>query len=119
MRTQRGKTRRTARRAGPSGRRARRRDETRSRLLSAAREVMARKGIGSTSIQEITDTADVGFGSFYNHFPSKEAIADAVMEDALERFGAAADRLVEILDDPAQGLAASVRPALTLAAPDP
>src|SRR5262245_62806903 len=85
MRTQRGKTRGTARPAGTSGRGARRRDETRSRLLSAAREVMARKGIGSTSIQEITDTADVGFGSFYNHFPSKEAIADAVMEDALER----------------------------------
>ena len=79
---------------------------------------MARKGIGSTSIQEITDTADVGFGSFYNHFPSKEAIADAVMEDALERFGAAADRLVEILDDPAEVLAASVRHAVGMAATD-
>src|SRR5215813_4512647 len=100
------------------GRRARRRSETRARLVRAAREVMARKGIGSTSILEITDTADVGFGSFYNHFPSKEAIADAVMEDALERFGAAADRLVEILDDPAEVLAASVRHAVRMAATD-
>src|SRR5262249_47695808 len=119
MRRQRGKTRGTARPAGPSGRGARRRDETRLRLLSAAREVMASKGIGSTSIQEITDTADVGFGSFYNHFPSKEAIADAVMEDALERFGAAADRLVEILDDTPEGLPAPVGPARRMAAAHP
>src|SRR5262249_18593280 len=118
MRTQRGRTRGTARPAGTNGRGARRRDETRSRLLSAAREVMARKGIGSTSIQEITDTADVGFGSFYTHFPPRGAIADAVMEDALERFGAAADRLVEILDDPAEVLAASVRHAVRMAATD-
>ena len=118
MRTQRGKAPTTTRTAAAGGRGARRREETRARLVSAAREVMARKGIGSTSIQEITDTADVGFGSFYNHFASKEAIADAVMEEALERFGAAADRLVEVLDDPAEVLAASVRHAVRTAATD-
>ena len=107
-----------SRRTVAGGRGARRREETRSRLVSAARQVMARKGVGSTSIQEITDAADVGFGSFYNHFASKEAIADAVMEDALERFGAAADRLVETLDDPAEVLAASVRHAVGTAAND-
>jgi AcrR family transcriptional regulator len=79
---------------------------------------MARKGIGATSIQEITDTADVGFGSFYNHFTSKEAIAEAVMEDAVESFGAAADRLAAISDDPAEVLAASVRHAVLRAASD-
>jgi AcrR family transcriptional regulator len=79
---------------------------------------MARKGIGSTSIQEITDTADVGFGSFYNHFDSKEAIAEAVMEDAIESFGDAADRLAETIEDPAAVLAASVRHAVGRAASD-
>jgi AcrR family transcriptional regulator len=79
---------------------------------------MARQGIGATSIQEITDAADVGFGSFYNHFASKEAIAEAVMEDALETFGKAADRLAESLDDPAEVLAASVRHAVRRAAAD-
>ena len=118
MRRQRGKTRGTARPAGTSGRGARRRDETRSRLLSAAREVMARKGIGSTSIQEITDTADVGFGSFYNHFASKEAIAEAVMEDAIESFGDAADQLARTIDDPAEVLAASVRHVVARASAD-
>jgi len=79
---------------------------------------MARKGIGATSIQEITDTADVGFGSFYNHFPSKEAIAEAVMEDAVESFGDAADQLAWTIDDPAEVLAASVRHVVVRAAAD-
>jgi AcrR family transcriptional regulator len=79
---------------------------------------MARKGVGATSIQEITDTADVGFGSFYNHFASKEEIADAVMEEAVESFGIAADRLAEVIDDPAEVLAASVRHAVHKATED-
>src|SRR5262245_43915147 len=101
-----------------SGRAARRRSDTRARLVKAARELMAHKGIGATSIQEITDTADVGFGSFYNHFTSKDAIAEAVMEEAIESFGAAADRLAGMIDDPAEVLAASVRHALRRAAAD-
>ena len=86
--------------------------------MRAARELMGRKGIGATSIQEITDTADVGFGSFYNHFDSKDAIAEAVMADAIESFGDAADRLAETIDDPAEVLAASVRHAVGRAASD-
>jgi len=114
-----GKTRAApARRGAAAGRGARRRLETRSRLVRAARELMARKGIGATSIQEITDTADVGFGSFYNHFTSKEAIAEAVMEEAVESFGDAADQLAKTIDDPAEVLAASVRHAVTRASAD-
>jgi len=79
---------------------------------------MGRKGIGATSIQEITDTADVGFGSFYNHFVSKEAIAEAVMDDAIESFGDAADRLARTIDDPAEVLAVSTRHAVMRAASD-
>ena len=86
--------------------------------MRAARELMARQGIGATSIQEITDTADVGFGSFYNHFVSKEAIAEAVMEETLEGFGDAADRLAGTIEDPAEVLAASVRHAVARAAAD-
>jgi AcrR family transcriptional regulator len=110
--------RRTSARRNTAGRGARRRLETRTKLVSAARELMARKGIGATSIQEITDTADVGFGSFYNHFVSKEAIAEAVMEDAIESFGQAADRLATTIDDPAEVLAASIRHAVMRADDD-
>ena len=108
----------SAHRSTAAGRGARRRLETRAKLVWAARELMARKGIGATSIQEITETADVGFGSFYNHFASKEAIAEAVMEQAIESFGDAADRLAETIEDPAEVLAASVRHAVMRAASD-
>jgi AcrR family transcriptional regulator len=80
---------------------------------------MAHKGIAAASIQEITDTADVGFGSFYNHFESKEAIAEAVMEEALESFGEATDRLTAAIEDPAEVLAVAVRSAVLRAATDP
>jgi len=105
-------------RAG-NGRGARRRLETRTRLVRAAREIMAQKGIAAASIQEITDTADVGFGSFYNHFESKEAIAEAVMEEALESFGETTDRLTAAIEDPAEVLAVAVRSAVLRAASDP
>ena len=87
-------------------------------MVRAAREVMARNGVGAATIQEITEAADVGFGSFYNHFATKEDIVAAVMEEAIESFGAAADRLADRIDDPAEILAASVRHAIRRAASD-
>ncbi|MBN8933022.1 MAG: helix-turn-helix transcriptional regulator, partial [Rhizobium pusense] len=50
----------------------RRRARTRRALLDAARRVIGRQGVENVTIQEITDEADVGFGSFYNHFATKE-----------------------------------------------
>ena len=51
-------------------RHARRREATRSKLIEAAESLFARQGVDNTRIQEITEEADVGFGSFYNHFES-------------------------------------------------
>jgi AcrR family transcriptional regulator len=57
---------------------------TRTKLLRAARSVMSRKGIESTAINDITDEAELSFGSFYNYFSSKEEVARAVFnEDAV------------------------------------
>lgn len=100
------------------GRSARRRRETRAKLMRAARGVMARKGIDATTLQEITDTADVAFGSFYNHFASKEAIVEALIAETIESFGDALDRIAEAVDDPAEVIAASVRYTVTKAAED-
>jgi len=55
-------------------RRARRQAETRARILRAALELFARQGIFSTTIKQITEAADVGKGTFFNYFPSKEHI---------------------------------------------
>ena len=63
---------------------ARRREQTREKLVAAAWRVMARKGVDATAIAEITEAADVAFGSFYNHFASKEAIVEAVAAGVVE-----------------------------------
>jgi AcrR family transcriptional regulator len=62
---------------------ARRRERTRRALLEAAREVIGEKGIDAATIGEIAERADVGFGSFYNHFGTKDDLVDALLEDAV------------------------------------
>ena len=89
----------------PPDRHARRRERTRTQLVDAARKLFARQGIDNTRINEITDEADVGFGSFYNHFESKEAIVDAVLAEAVAAQGEAIDAATAELDDPAEVVA--------------
>ena len=104
---------------GAVDRATRRRLRTRAKLVAAARELIARKGLEGITIQQITETADVGFGSFYNHFPSKEALFDAVMEETVENWGQALDSLVERSEDSAEILAASIRYSLKRVAEEP
>ena len=60
--------------SAPESRQARRKRETRERLLDAAFRLMAERGVDAVAINEITEAADVGFGSFYNHFESRDGI---------------------------------------------
>ena len=86
----------------PSDRHARRREATRRKLIEATKTLIGRQGVDNVRIQEITDQADVGFGSFYNHFPSKEAIVEAVLAETIGAQGAEIDALTSDLDDPAE-----------------
>jgi len=88
-----------------STRGARRRARTRSQLIAAAGELFARQGVDATAIAEITETADVGFGSFYNHFDSKEEIAEAVLTEALEEQRKTLFALIDPVTDPAEVVA--------------
>ena len=54
----------------------------RAKLVAAARELFARNGV-EVSVEEITHQAGVGMGTLYRHFPTKEELIDAVLEDAL------------------------------------
>ncbi len=100
-------------------RHARRREQTRTKLLEAARALFARRGVENTRINEITDEADVGFGSFYNHFDSKEAIVEAVLADAVAAQGAELAAITAQLEDPAAVIAAAHRYFVRLARTDP
>ncbi|MDE3721933.1 TetR/AcrR family transcriptional regulator [Nocardiopsis sp. N85] len=85
---------------GTPGRLARRRARTRAALIRAAGAFIA-SGNVNASILEITRAADVGVGSFYNHFESKERLYRTVIEDALDAYGELLDGLTTDLDDPA------------------
>src|SRR5215469_12754742 len=52
----------------------RRKAQTRQALIDAAVRLIAEGRGDRASIQEITEEADIGFGSFYNHFDSKEQL---------------------------------------------
>ena len=56
------------------GRRERRSAETRERLFRASLDLFARKGFTETTVEDITEAADVGKGTFFNYFPSKDHI---------------------------------------------
>lgn len=101
------------------GRANRRKRETRARLLRAAFDLMAERGKDAVAINEITEAADVGLGSFYNHFDSKDAIHAALVADVLDGFGRALTAIADALDDPAEVLAASVRHVVLRAHEDP
>ncbi|GKQ35524.1 TetR/AcrR family transcriptional regulator [Streptomyces sp. A012304] len=95
--------------APPSNRFERRRAETRSALIRAARQILADSGDTGISIQAIAERADVGFGSFYNHFESKAELFEAAVVDALEEYGRSFDQRLAEIDDPAELVAAGFR----------
>jgi AcrR family transcriptional regulator len=53
------------------------------RLVGAAREAFAEGGAG-TSLEEVARRAEVGIGTLYRHFPSRQALLEAVYLDELE-----------------------------------
>jgi AcrR family transcriptional regulator len=67
------------------GRRERRSVETRERLFRSALELFARKGFAETTVEDITEAADVGKGTFFNYFPSKDHILLAFGEMQLAK----------------------------------
>jgi AcrR family transcriptional regulator len=86
----------------------RRKQRTRDALIKAAQTLIA-EGRLNVPVLEITQAADVGMGSFYNHFDSKEQLFDAAVEEVLDRHGAVLDRLTADLQDPAAVFACSFR----------
>lgn len=72
------------------------RAETRQRLLDAAAEVVAARGLEGASIDEISERAGYSRGAFYSNFDGKPALLAALSEQRLQRF---ADELVPVLRD--------------------
>jgi AcrR family transcriptional regulator len=74
-----------------SPRRSRRSAELRERLFRAALDLFAKKGFAETTVEDITNAADVGKGTFFNYFPSKDHILLAFGEMQLGKLRQAVD----------------------------
>ena len=91
-----------------------RRDARRNRelLVASARELFSRSGV-DVSVEEITHHAGLGMGTLYRHFPTKEELIDAVLEDAFAELVAAAEEAAAA-DDPWAGFTRFLERALAL-----
>ena len=86
----------------------RRKARTRAALIGAAQTLIA-EGRTNVPILEITQAADVGMGSFYNHFASKEQLFEAAVEGVMDAYGGLLDKLTADIEDPAEVFASSFR----------
>lgn len=87
------------------GRRERKKLQSRKAILDAAVEQFSRKGFKDTSVADIMHEADLGIGTFYNYFQSKEEILFCLLHRM-------AQEVEQALDD----LRAANRPACELLA---
>lgn len=93
--------------ATPANRFERRKQRTRGDLMAAATQVLAKKGLAAT-IADIARAADVGVGTVYLHFDTKEALYDALVEDAVGRLQAVDTAARAGIDDPVGQTRASI-----------
>ena len=76
----------------PGNRFERRKQRTRQDILRAAERVLADKGLFDAKIADIAEAADIGVGTVYLHFQTKEALTEAVVEDTVTRLKDTIDR---------------------------
>ena len=65
----------------------------RDRLVEAAREVFREQGYDA-SLDLVAKRAGVGAGTLYRHFPSREALVDAIMQSWVDKVNDAADKVL-------------------------
>src|SRR6266540_3571783 len=91
-------------------------ERNRQRILDAARELFAERGLGVT-LNDIAHHAGVGVGTVYRRFPDKAPLIDALFEQRLEEFVGLMNAALDD-PDPWQGFAGFLERALELQAAD-
>jgi AcrR family transcriptional regulator len=75
--------------------RDRKKAETRQRIITVATKVFAKKGIDAVTVDEIAAAADVGKGTIYNYFETKEDIIVAFLVDIESQVQAEVARMIQ------------------------
>lgn len=89
-------------------RQARRKQATREKLVTTAIKVFNEKGINDTTVHDITEGADVAYGTFYNYFTSIEDLAPQVINAKIREHVDQVNAMQEGLDDIALVVAMSI-----------
>lgn len=88
---------------------------TKATIIEAARDLFGAYGYDGTSIDAILRRAGVARGALYHHFPTKEAVFDAVLEHEVEKIADASAQAARAADDPVGRLRAGCRTWLEIA----
>src|ERR1017187_10047752 len=78
-----------------AGRRQRRAAETRLRLFRCALQLIAERGFPNVTVEDITEAADVGKGTFFNYFETKDHVLGVMPEIQLGKIAEALTRAAE------------------------
>lgn len=87
----------------------RRRAQSFENLVQAGLTVIAKRGLYETTVEHITEAADVGKGTFYAHFPSKEDLVHHLVRHGFDELIAAGQAEAPAGRTPADRLAALIR----------
>lgn len=99
-------------------RRDRRKRRNRQALIEAGYRVMSEKGIDAATMSEIAEIADVGSGTAYNYFSSKDELAICVLEEAMSRLAKRIEAVTDTFSDPGQVYAFGIRNVMKAATTD-
>jgi AcrR family transcriptional regulator len=97
----------------------RRREKTRQELIEAAQRVISSKGLHQTRIADIAAEADVGLGTFYLHFKTKNEIFMELVEQGASQMRQEIAEAKASATDPADKLRIAIDNILSDAAEEP
>jgi AcrR family transcriptional regulator len=101
----------------PAG--APKRERTRRQLLRAALAVLNRRGVAAFAAQEVAAAAGVANGTFYNYFPTREALLGALAGEFVESYSRHIDASYAHIEDGAERMAIGGRRYVLFAAESP
>src|SRR5205814_606709 len=86
-----------------------RRTETRAAIVKAAKRLFGDRGFAATTIDDIAAAAQVAKGAVYHHFQTKEALFEAVFDEASRDLVIAVDRVARAEKDALAAMAAGTQ----------
>ena len=94
-------------------------ERTRAALLAGGREVMAQKGVEAATVLDVVRAAGVSQPSFYNHFRSRDELAEVIAADFFRADSQFKKRVLADVEDVAVAVAINCLHTLRIAVHDP